>query len=124
MANNKKKPQAEKTASAAKAKHSKSGSHKETVKNQQTPESKIPVRLISSVVLLALAVLFTIVLFASEGALLKVLESIILGFIGRTGLVVSIPVFLYLFFIHAFSGKRPIKFRTVCLLIFIFLCGC
>ena len=124
MANNKKKTQAEKTASAAKAKNSKSGSNKETVKNQQTPESKIPVRLISSVVLLALAVLFTIVLFASEGALLKVLESIILGFIGRTGLVVSIPVFLYLFFIHAFSGKRPIKFRTVCLLIFIFLCGC
>ena len=124
MANNKKKTQAEKTASAAKAKNCKSGSSKESVKNQQTPESNIPVRLISSVVLLVLAVIFTIVLFASEGALLKVLESIILGFIGRTGLVVSIPVFLYLFFIHAFSGKRPIKFRTVCLLFFIFLCGC
>ena len=94
MANNKKKTQAEKTASAAKAKNCKSGSSKESVKNQQTPESNIPVRLISSVVLLVLAVIFTIVLFASEGALLKVLESIILGFIGRTGLVVSIPVFL------------------------------
>ena len=124
MANKKQKTQAEKTASAAKSKNSKSGAKKENTKNQQVSENKLPVRLISSVVLLALAVLFTIVLFGSEGALLRILESIILGFIGRTGLVVSIPVFLYLFFIHAFSGKRPVKLRTVCLLIFVFLCGC
>ncbi|MBQ8358978.1 MAG: DNA translocase FtsK, partial [Oscillospiraceae bacterium] len=44
--------------------------------------------------------------------------------IGRSGFVVCVPVFLYLFFIHAFSGKRPVKLRTVCLLVFILLCGC
>ena len=103
MANKKQKTQAEKTASAAKSKNSKSGAKKENTKNQQVSENKLPVRLISSVVLLALAVLFTIVLFGSEGALLRILESIILGFIGRTGLVVSIPVFLFLVLHNAAS---------------------
>ena len=128
MANKKQVSQAEKTASAAKAKSNTVKNSKNTKKNvsknEQVVDNGLPVRLISSVVLLGMAVLFAIVLFASEGALLKLLESIILGFIGRTGLVVSIPVLLYLFFIHAFSGKRPVKFRTVCLVIFILLCGC
>ena len=124
----KKKTHAEKTASAAKAKNTagKNGkaNKKPTSEKQSVPENKLPVRLISSVILLAAAVLLTVMFFASEGALLKLLKNIILGMLGRTGFVVSIPVLLYLFFIHAFSGKRPIKLRTVSLVIFIFLCGC
>ena len=122
MANKKQKTQAEKTASAAKAK---SKSSKNTAAEKQPePESRLPVRLISSVVLLILALLFAIMLFTSEGALLKLFKNVICGLVGRTGFIVSIPVLLYLFFIHAFSGKRSIKLRTVCLVIFIFLCGC
>ena len=127
MANKKKKTQAEKTASAAKKKNS-SNNTKNTKKNeldnQQAEQAQLPVRLISSVVLLALATLFTVILFSDEGALLQILKSVIHGLIGRTGFVVSIPVLLYLFFIHAFSGKRPVKFRTICLIAFILLCGC
>ncbi|MBQ9839059.1 MAG: DNA translocase FtsK [Oscillospiraceae bacterium] len=44
--------------------------------------------------------------------------------IGRVGFIVSIPALLYLFFIHAFSGERPIMMRTICLTVFVFLCGC
>lgn len=44
--------------------------------------------------------------------------------IGQVGFVISIPVLLYLFFIHAFSGKRPVLLRTVCLALFVVLCGC
>ena len=126
MANKKQKTQAEKTASAAKAKsgNSSNKSKKSTPEVQPEPEKKLPVRLISSLVLLALAVLFTVILFASEGALLRLLESVIHGLIGRVGFVISIPVLLYLFFIHAFSGKRPIRLRTVCLILFVLLCGC
>ena len=127
MANKKQKTQAEKTASAAKAKNTNNKNSKNTrkVNDKQTQtENKLPVRLISSVVLLALAVLFAIILFTSEGALLKLLEGVICGLIGRTAFVVSIPVLLYLFFIHAFSGKRPVKVRTTCLIIFALLCGC
>jgi len=123
MANKKQKTQAEKTVSAAKAKNTKNNKKAPAVK-QSEPESKVPVRLISSVVLLALSVLFAIILFTTEGALLKLIKNVIHGLIGRVGFIVSIPVLLYLFFIHAFSGKRPIKLRTVCLIIFVLLCGC
>ena len=126
MANKKQKTQAEKTASAAKAKGTNSSkkAKKANPEVQPEPEKKLPVRLVSSLVLLALAVLFTVILFASEGALLRLLESVIHGLIGRVGFVISIPVLLYLFFIHAFSGKRPIRLRTVCLILFVLLCGC
>ena len=128
MANKKPITQAEKTASAAKSKNNAAKNSKEmkkdTVKNEQVSANKLPVRLISSLVMLALAVFFVFVLFGSDGVLVTFFERMILGLIGRTSLVVSIPVLMYLFFIHAFSGKRPIKFRTVCLLIFVFLCGC
>ena len=123
MANKKPITQAEKTASAAKSKNNAAKNSKEmkkdTVKNEQVSANKLPVRLISSLVMLALAVFFVFVLFGSDGALVTFFERMILGLIGRTSLVVSIPVLMYLFFIHAFSGKRPIKFRTVCILIFV-----
>ena len=126
MADKKRKTQAEKTASAAKsqknitAKNGKKGVEQKAIE----PKAKLPVRLISSLVLLAMAILFTVILFASEGALLTVIESLIHGLIGRTGYIISIPVLFYLFFIHAFSGKRPIKLRTVCLILFVLFCGC
>ena len=127
MADKKRKTQAEKTASAAKSKKNTNNTAKKE-KNIEPkhiePESTLPVRLISSLALLAVAILFTVILFASDGALLKVIKGLIHGLIGRTGYVISIPVLFYLFFIHAFSGKRPIKLRTVCLILFVLLCGC
>ena len=123
MAKKKQTSQAEKTAAAVKAKNSKNAKKTEPEK-QKVKKTKLPVRLVSSTVLLGLAVLFSVILFTGEGALLNFLEKLLYGLIGRVGFVVSIPVLLYLFFIHAFSGKRPIKLRTVCLVAFIFLCGC
>ena len=128
MAEKKQKTQAEKTASAAKSKQNSSKDTKNPKKHTENkhvePEARLPVRLISSVAFLGLAILFTVILFTNDGALLKVIESLIHGLIGRTGYIVSIPVLFYLFFIHAFSGKRPIKLRTACLIIFVFACGC
>ena len=124
MSSKNQKTQAEKKASAANMKNKTTKNTKKTAEKQQEVESKLPVRLVSSAVLLGLAVLFSVILFTSEGALLKVLKNVMHGIIGRTGFVVSIPVLLYLFFIHAFSGKRPIKLRTVCLIVFMLLCGC
>ena len=127
MAEKKQKTQAEKTASAAKSKNSGNRNqkgNKSAAEKQTVTENKLPARLISSVIFLALSVLFAIILFSSEGALLKLMENVILGIIGRTAFIVSIPVLLYLFFIHAFSGKNPVKLRTVCLIVFVFLCGC
>jgi len=129
MAEMKRKSQAEKAASTSKNSHSKSkakngNSKKLSEGKAQEKESRIPVRLISSVVFLGLFILFLVIFFQPEGALVKVTENLIHGILGRAGFIVSIPALLYLFLIHAFSGKRPVLMRSVCLGVFVVICGC
>ena len=137
MADQKSKSHAERVASAAGGKSLKTNNKKVAVnkqagklketKQQNIKEQKareIPIRLISSAVLLALFVLFLIAFFVPEGVAISFLSNLIHGLIGRVGFVVSIPILLYLFVIHAFSGKRPIRMRSICLGVFVLLCGC
>lgn len=128
MADKKHKTQAEKAASAAKA--GKSGNKATTKpvagKGKAVPEKerKIPPRLISSVVFLCVFILLLVIFFVPEGAIVTVLNIFIHGLFGRTGFIVSIPAALYIFLIHAFSGKRPVLMRTICLCCFVLCCGC
>ena len=134
MADKNRKSQAEKAVSVARAKNAKK--NKSTSKTNQpkkepkvatvtTPKVReIPVRLISSVICLGLFVLFLIIAFQPEGELTKLVNDFLHGLFGRVGFIVSIPVLLYLFFIHAFSGERPIRMRTVCLIAFAISFGC
>ena len=125
MANKKKTSQAEKAAASANNKSKgKSNNKKDAPVKEELNENKVPVRLITSVAFFAAFVLFSVILLASEGALIQLIEKLIQGLFGRVGFVISIPVLLYLFFIHAFSGKRPVAMRTVCLALFVLLCGC
>ena len=133
MAEKNRRSQAEKAASAVKSKNSKkkkalvaknttvSKSEKNSNKDNK---STLPIRLISATSFLALFVLFLVAFFLPEGFFIRFLSDLIHGLIGRTGFVVSIPVLLYLFVIHAFSGKRPVKMRTVCLASFVVICSC
>ena len=129
MAQKKQKSQAQKAASA--------NATKKTNNTHRTPQKKtattnkefneklnIPVRFISSACFIGLFVLFLVISFGSDGVVINFLESFIHGLIGRTGFVISIPVLLYLFYIHAFSGKRPVIMRTVSLIVFTLICGC
>lgn len=126
----KKKSQAEKAASAAKSKSTSqkgSGAKKATAKGKSVPIAKtsnVPVRLISSVVFLGLFILFLVIFLAPEGAIITALDNFMHGLFGSAGFIVSIPALLYLFFIHAFSGKRPVTMRTICILCFVLCCGC
>ncbi len=97
---------------------------KETAEEKKPSEFKIPARVISSVIFLALFVVFLVIFFNPEGALVQVIEGMVHGLIGRIGFVVAIPVLLYAFYIHAFSGKRPVLMRTICLGCFVAICGC
>ena len=134
MAEQKRKSQAEKAASAARAKDKKTKNKKVSVNNsvlknkknekKDTKVREIPIRLISSVILLGLFVLFLVTFFLPEGFFIAFLSKLIHGLIGRAGFVVAIPVLLYLFIIHAFSAERPVRMRTVCLVVFVLLCGC
>lgn len=138
--------QAEKAASAASSKRNtssksasgkaaapKSGSNgkgkgnttsKNSKKVIEQEERSVPKRFVSAGVCLALFILFTVIAFEPEGALVKLVANLVLGLIGKVAFIVSIPALLYLFFIHAFSGKRPVVMRTVCLISFVLICGC
>ena len=130
MAEEKRKSQAEKAVSAAKGKQKSSAGKKTnapkktTENNNKQKSTKIPARLISSLCCLGLFILFLVIFLNPEGALIKLLEDFVYGLIGRVGFVISVPALLYLFYIHAFTGKRPVKMRTFCLIAFVILCGC
>ena len=134
MAGQKGKSRAEQAASSAKNNSAKKTTKKNpngtnAKKTPQTPvqEKKIPTRVITSAVFLALFVLTLVIFFLpddKDGQLVRLIGKFIQGLIGRVAFIVSIPGFLYLFLIHAFSGKRPVVMRSVCLGIFVILCGC
>ena len=123
MAEKKRKSQAEKAVSATKKnnKVQNSGKKKETV---QEKDWQIPARFVTSGIFLVLFVVFLVIFLRPEGQLTKLIEEVLLGLVGWVGFIVSIPALLYLFFIHAFSGKRPVKMRSICLGVFVLLCGC
>ncbi len=100
------------------------GTSKAPASSEKHNTFQLPARLISSLCFIGLFILFLVIYFGSEGAIIKLIDGIIHGLIGRVGFIMSIPVLLYLFYIHAFSGKRPIKMRTVCLVLFVLISGC
>ncbi len=130
MAEKKYKSQAEKAASSGVAKKRNTSKSTPTQKDKKqkdtAPEKKeraVPVRFITSVVFLATFVLLLVIFLNPEGALTTLFESIVLGLIGYVGFIVAIPAMLYLFIIHAFSGKRPVIMRSICVALFVFICG-
>ena len=90
---------------------------------QLPPKMKLPVRLISSFVIVAIFILFLVIFLHPDGVLTKLIHSLILGLFGSISFYISIPALLFLFTIHAFSGKRPIVMRTICLCLFVLICG-
>ena len=126
MAEKKHKSQAEKAASAAKAKSTskKASAGNHSSKKPQETKTKIPVRLITSAAFLGIFIFLIVTLLKPEGALVEAGSNFVHGLVGRTGFIISIPAFLYLFFIHAFSGKRPVTMRTICVFCFVLICGC
>ena len=128
MAEEKKKSQAQMASSAkqpAKAKSSTSGAKSGNQKSKTQPEkTQVPVRLVTSCVCLALFLLFLVMFINPEGALVVFLMKIIQGLIGKASFYIAIPALLYLFVIQAFSGKRPIIMRSVCMICFVLICGC
>ena len=115
MSNKKKKPSATKKTAA--------GSAKTPAKNTK-PKTAIPVRLITSLVCLGLFLLFLFMFLGSDGVVLKFLHNLVVGLVGQIAFYVAIPGTLYLFAIQAFSGKRPILMRSICMICFVLICGC
>ncbi len=128
MAEEKKKTQAQKAASTAKRPAqkkpaSKTSSQKSKGKKQEET-FQFPPRLISSVVGLALFILFLVMFLQPEGALTNALYHVVLGMAGSAAFYISIPALLYFFIIQAFSGNRPVQMRSWSLAVFVLICGC
>ena len=87
-------------------------------------DNRLPVRVIAAVVSAGLFILFLVIGIKPDGALLRLLQSVLFGLIGKVGFYFSIPALLYLFFILVSSGKRPVRMRCSCLISFVLLCGC
>ena len=125
MADKKQKSQAQKIAAKSGNKAAKSSAPGKTATKPATTEkTKIPPRLISSLIFISLFILFLIASVQPEGLFIVWIDKLAHGLIGNAGFLVSIPILLYLFIIHAFSGKRPVKVRTISWISLIILIGC
>ncbi len=126
----KKQSQAEKAAAAKKSKSTGTSSSKKYAikKNTNKPAPaetlQIPVRLITSTVCLLSFFLLLFAFLNPEAVFLGLIRSLVMSMIGQVAFYVAIPALLYLFAIQAFSGKRPVILRSVCLLCFVAICGC
>jgi len=129
MAQKNTRSQAQKAASGQK-KNTASGKSATNKRNsaqsakQAEPKTQIPVRLITSVVSLVVFIVLLIALLEPEGPWNNLVRSFVMGMVGQTSFYVAIPALLYLFVIQAFSGKRPVRLRSFCLIAFVLLCGC
>ncbi len=107
-------------ASRPKQKNKTAFSHKSSkAEKAAATGSGLPV----SLILLALFALFAVLSLNSEGAVLKLLKSIILGILGKAGFYFAIPGLLYLFFINTFGRRTAVRMRSICTVIFVLLCG-
>ena len=125
MAEQKHKTQVVKSAGKKKNNNTAKDTSKPSVSvNKGAVDRNVPIRLITSVTFLCIFILLLVVFFKPEGAFVVFIENFVHGLVGRAGFILSMIGFLYLFIIHAFSGKRPVIMRSVCIGAFILLCGC
>ncbi len=136
MAEEKKKSQAQKAASggkkpttASRKAAAKKPANKQTAKKSSAKEAgedrfRFPPRLLSSVIAAGLFILFLVMFLNPDGVVINALYNVVLGLVGSTAFYIAIPVLLYFFIIQAFSGSRPVKMRSWCLLAFVLICGC
>lgn len=93
-------------------------------KKEAEKETIFTPRLIGAVVSLVLFIILLVMYLEPQGALTELIASVFRGLIGNVGFVISIPATLYLFFIFAFSEKRAVRSRVICVVAFVLLCGC
>ena len=139
MAQKKGSSRAEKMVTAERKKASTSGASKKsggkkTEKKPTPPAKKMPkvtteyenpvsVHFIVAFFSIVLFILFVIISVNPEGALLKVIKSVVMGLVGQAGFYFSIPALLYVFILQTFARKNASTMRSICVVSFAFLCG-
>lgn len=111
MAENKKKKTNSKTASTKAPK----------VKTEY--DSSIPSNIAVGSICFAFLILFLAICFHSDGFILKAIQNIVFGLLGEAGFYFSIPALVFLCIIHFFASKTNTTVRSICIAVFVFLCG-
>ena len=133
MAEKKTTSRAEKAVSGVKKKASPDSSSKSTgkksapaknIKVKTEYERAVPPHFLIAAISILFFILFVVIGINPDGALLRVIQSVVLGLIGQAGFYFSIPAMLYLFVIHTFLRKNAATMRSVCTLLFVLFCGC
>ncbi len=134
MAANKGGTRAEKAVADAKKKASSSrsgsGSKKTSAPAGKKPvvkteyEQALPPQAVIAVISLGLFVFFLIMAVNPDGAVLKVVLSLMLNLLGMVGFYFLIPALLYIFCIHTFGMRTKTTMRSMCVLGFVLACGC
>ena len=96
----------------------------EQLEMQETKEKKIHPRILSASVMGILFVLFLVTWMEPNGWFIRFFLNIVQGLFGHAAFYMAIPGFLLMFYIHAFSGKKPILMRSICLGVFMLCFGC
>ena len=124
MSNNKRKSQAGKAVDSAKGKKTNNSQNGKQTGKKDNENNSIPIRVVSSIAIILLFIVFLIALILPEGFLVAALNSLLHGLLGRAAYILLVLALLYMFVIHAFSPGKPITMRTICLLCFVLSCGC
>ena len=125
MAVDKKKVNSTKTAVPKKSTAAKKAAAKKVEASKDSaPKTRMPARVVIALISIALFLVFLVMSLNPEGALVMLLMNITHGLIGKISFYIAIPALLYLFVIQAFSGKRPVVMRSICLMAFVLLGGC
>ena len=111
------------TKSSPKAEAKKSARAEKKAKVSTEYDAPIPNSAVIGIVCLALFVLFLVIAINPDGALLMVLQSVIMGLIGQAGFYFAIPALLYIFMVNVFGRKTAVGMRSICTAVFVFLCG-
>ena len=122
MAVDKKKVNSTKTAAPKKSTAAKKAAAKKVEASKDSaPKTRMPARVVIALISIALFLVFLVMSLNPEGALVMLLMNITHGLIGKISFYIAIPALLYLFVIQAFSGKRPVVMRSICLMAFVLL---
>lgn len=87
-------------------------------------DNRIPMTTVTAIVSFILFVLFLVICINPDGLILRVINDLLTGLIGKAGFYFSVPALLYLFIINTFGRKTAVTMRSVCTIAFVFLCGC
>ena len=98
----------------------------ESGKNHEQPREELPVsgRVVGAVVSLGLFVVFLFMGINPDGALMRILLSLLTGLIGKVGFYFAIPALFYLFIILISSKGKPVWMRSICLISFVLFSSC